>query len=137
MKCQATKRTRVTEKGSGRVTMKDVQICGLEAEAGSELCPRHKFLLGVKQQEELNAHLNRNVSHKGQGLPQTRAELIRRGYQYVGNKICNSTACKKPIELWRTPNQHLAPYNPMPDADSHAQSHYVTCARADAFRRAS
>jgi hypothetical protein len=139
--CQETKKQRSIEKGSGRTITKHVKICGLEAAPGSDFCPRHKFMHDLKDQEgrakDLAAHLNRNVSHKGEGLPQTRAELIRRGYQFVGNKTCASIECKRPIELWRTPNNRLAPFNPMPEADSHAQSHYATCVRADAFRRAS
>jgi hypothetical protein len=141
MECQETKKVRSIEKGSGRIMKKVVRICGLEAEAGSDRCPRHKALAEAKLEKDTakdrEAHLNRNVVHKGQGLPQTRAELIRRGYQYVGNKTCSAPECGKPIELWRTPNQVKAPYNPMPDETSHAQSHYATCPRAQQFRRAS
>jgi hypothetical protein len=141
MRCQETKKQRSIEKGSGRVMTKFVPICGLEAEDGSDRCPRHKFLCDQKAEadtaKDREAHLRRNVEHKGEGLPQTRAELIRRGYQFVGTKTCTAVACGKRIELWRTPNQAIAPYNPMDDENSHAQSHYATCPRAQSFRRAS
>ena len=138
--CQKTKKVRTAEKGSGRTITKYVRICGLAAAEGSDLCPRHKAMKEAEEQaagaKELQAYIDRNVSAKGQGMPQTRAELIKRGYQFVGNKTCSAIECKKPIELWRTPNQRLAPFNPMPDIDSHAQSHYATCAKAQDFRRA-
>lgn len=137
-RCEEMKRVSFREKG-GRVGKKWQRICGLEAKPGSKYCPRHDFLHTVQAEaqtaKDREAHLRRNVSHKGEGLPQTRAELIRRGYQYVGTKTCTAVECGKRIELWRTPNQATAPYNPMPDENSHAQSHYATCTRAAQFRR--
>ena len=139
--CQEMKKQKSVERGSGRIITKHVRVCGLMAVEGSDYCPRHKAIHDAKEQaasdKVMKDHLNRNVSFKGQGLPKTRAEMITRGYQYMGNKLCDSPACRKPIELWRTPNMKVAPFNPMPDVDSHAQSHYATCNRASDFRRAS
>lgn len=139
--CQETKKVKTTEKGSGRTITKYVRICGLAAVEGSDRCPRHKAIRDAKAQSEsdkvLSDHLKRNVSFKGQGLPKTRAELLQRGYLYVGNKLCDSPGCRAPIEMWRTPNQKIAPFNPMPEMESHAQSHYATCNRAADFRRPS
>lgn len=138
MECQAMKKVWLTGKGGCRYS-NYVRICGLAAEEGSDLCPRHKFMRDQKAQadteKERQAHLNRNVHHTGQGLPRTRHELLARGYQYIGNKECGG--CGKPIELWRTPNQKTSPYDPMPQIDSHATSHFATCTRASSFRRAS
>ena len=137
--CQATKKVWSVEKGSGRRISKFVRICGMAAEEGSDLCPRHKFLRGMEVEKQTEkdrqAHLERSVKHSGHGLPKTRAELLARGYQYIGNREC--TGCGAAIELWRTPNQRTAPYDPMPQIDSHATSHFATCTKASQFRRAS
>lgn len=136
--CQATKKVKTRDRYGSAIT-KYVRICGLEAEGGSDLCPRHKYLRELElertTEKERQAHLDRNVKHAGQGLPKTRHELLARGYQFLGNRDC--TGCGRPIELWRTPNQHTAPYDPMPQIDSHATSHFATCSRASQFRRAS
>jgi hypothetical protein len=137
--CEETKKVRSIEKGSGRIVSKYVPICALEAETGGKYCPRHAFLNGVKAEadraKDVQAHINHNVSQRGQGMPKTRAELIERGYQFTGTKECYS--CGAPIEWWRTPNERSAPYNPMPELTSHATSHFATCKHAAQHRKAS
>lgn len=68
-------------------------------------------------------------------LPSMRFQLIERGYQYIGNRDCYG--CHKPIEMWKNPQGNRVPFNPMPEYNSHVQSHFATCSRASDFRRAS
>ena len=110
--------------------------CGLLAEAGGELCPRHKYLQQLRDRDEEEKHRKRVLARKVvTSMPHTRRELIERGYQLTGSGNCR--ACDQHIEWWRTPNGNSAPYDPMTDADSVARSHFATCTHANQFRRAS
>jgi hypothetical protein len=58
--------------------------------------------------------------------------MIEAGYKYLTNKTC---PCGAPMELWLTPKDATMPMNPMPEADSKAESHFATCVKAAQFRR--
>ena len=108
--------------------------CGLVPETGSEHCPRHKFLVAIEAEERRDKELAKREKNGGLGLPKTRQEMLRRGYEFRGSRSCSG--CSKHIEMWLTPNAKLAPYDPMPEATSHSTSHFATCVRKVAFRRA-
>jgi hypothetical protein len=107
------------------------------AQPRSIFCPRHTFLANIKKLEEdtkdREKHAQR-IAATG-GAPQTRAELLERGYQFTGSSDCYS--CHVHIEWWRTPMGRSAPYNPMPELNSHAKSHFATCTHAAQHRKAS
>jgi len=63
----------------------------------------------------------------------TREELREAGYKRTGYSKCR--ACAAPIEWWLTPNERPAPYDLMPDPESEAVSHFVTCPNANRFRK--
>ena len=65
-------------------------------------------------------------------FPKTRAEMVDAGYTYATMKIC---PCGASMELWNTPKGSLMPMQPMPDPDSKAESHFVTCPKAVQFRK--
>lgn len=108
--------------------------CGLAAESGSDFCPRHKFLneIAAEQRRDKELEKQRKLREGTGGFPQTREQLLRRGYAYHGCRDCKD--CAKPIEWWKTPVGKMAPFDPMPDLSSHCTSHFATCTRA--FRRA-
>ena len=115
---------------------KDV-LCGLVPQQGSVYCPRHTFLHNISAAAARDKEYARQEERRSttSGLPRTRAQLIERGYQFTGNKECY--ACGKPIEWWKTPASRPSPWDPMPEIDSHAVSHFATCERTERFRRAS
>ena len=109
------------------------ETCQLLTQDGSKYCPRHTFLHNVAAEKKRDKELAMRDGKRG--LPADRAEMLRRGYVYTGNRACTESTCKKPIEWWRTPNGKMAPYDPMPDEASHSRSHYASCTRAASFRR--
>lgn len=113
------------------------ESCGLLADAAGKLCPRHAFLDKLRQdaalEKERAALVKRNLHQTG--WPKSKQELIERGYQLTGSGECSG--CGKHIEWWRTPNGRPAPYDPMPQLTSAANSHFATCTRANTFRKAS
>ena len=109
-------------------------MCKVVANAGQEFCPRHMFLNGVREQEQVERERTLLVNRKiVKQMPHTRRELIEQGYQSIGNGVCSG--CNAQILWWRTPNGNNAPYNPMDDATSPAVSHFATCPAKQAFRR--
>lgn len=111
------------------------ESCGLLAVVNGTMCPRHEFLAKLKLEADLEKERLALVKRKlhQSGWPKSRQELIERGYQFTGNNTCRE--CGKPMEWWRTPNGRSAPYDPMPEICSAANSHFATCTRAAAFRR--
>jgi uncharacterized Zn finger protein (UPF0148 family) len=109
--------------------------CGLFADEGSDMCPRHTYLTKVKADQKLEKE--RQALLKGKALkqvrPNTREDLLKQGYQVTGNGDCRS--CGMPIQWFRTPSGKPAPYDPMPTLQSPARSHFATCTRALEHRR--
>jgi hypothetical protein len=65
-------------------------------------------------------------------FPATRQALVEAGYTFMANKVC---PCGSRMELWHTPKDQTIPMNPMPEAESKAESHFATCPKAVQFRR--
>ncbi len=112
------------------------ETCQLMAAAGSDFCPRHGFLQNLAAEAKRDKALQKQQKARdgSGGMPQTREQLLRRGYEYHGNRQC--VGCHELIEWWKTPQGNMAPFNPMPEITSHCTSHFATCVRRDAFRRA-
>jgi hypothetical protein len=66
-------------------------------------------------------------------FPTTRAELEAAGYSR--NCYTRCKGCTKAIEFWNTPNGAHIPMEHMPDPDSPAESHFVSCPNAAQFRK--
>lgn len=115
---------------------KPLQVCGLLTQEGSIYCPRHTFLHNIAQQEAANKEAAKADEKRSRvtAMPKTRNELLQQGYVHVNNATCSG--CHKAIEWWSTPNAKRAPYDPMPELDSPAVSHFATCVRRSDFRRA-
>lgn len=106
--------------------------CGLLAQAGRIYCPRHTFLHNIAAQQEREKELAKPT--RVTALPKTRADLLAQGYEHVNNSVCSG--CHARVEWWKTPKDKRAPYDPMPEMDSPAVSHFATCKRSSDFRRA-
>jgi hypothetical protein len=66
-------------------------------------------------------------------LPQTRDEMVERGYKFQEHGTCRGDNCKASIEWWVTPNGKKIPYDLMPEGTSKAQAHWTSCPDADDF----
>ena len=66
--------------------------------------------------------------------PKTRAEMEERGFIRAAFTRCQG--CGAPMEFWRTPSGKNQPMDVMPDPESKAISHFVTCPKAQQFRKA-
>lgn len=66
-------------------------------------------------------------------MPSTKYELKRAWYKFIASAKCKS--CEAHIEWWNTTNGRKMPFNPMPDEDSPAVPHFVTCPNADQHRK--
>lgn len=66
-------------------------------------------------------------------FPATRQQMIDAGYAFSNAQACRG--CGEPIVFWFTPDNKRIPMNPMPEADSPTKSHFVTCPKAEEFRR--
>jgi hypothetical protein len=110
------------------------ETCGLLAAENSEYCPRHRFLHAIAAEKRRDKEIAQREKKGYSGLPKTREEMLRRGYEYRGTEKCRG--CSRVIEMWLTPNARIAPYDPMPELQSHSVSHFATCSRAASFRRA-
>ncbi len=114
-----------------------VESCHLLAQDGGELCPRHGFLYNIAMQEEQQRDELRRLKVSEMGVSKharTRLQLCQAGYVFQGSDVCS---CGKRIEWWLTPNRRNAPYNPMPEPNSAALSHFATCSEKSRFRKAS
>ncbi len=112
-------------------------VCKVMPAEGKEMCPRHLLIDAQRQMVAHEKEKKKLLERKHHGpQPKTRRELIEQGYQFVGNDTC---VCGKPIEYWRTPNQKVAPYDRMPNAESAANSHFQFCRDGlkNYYRRAS
>ena len=67
------------------------------------------------------------------GYPRTRAEMEERGYVRRAYTRCNG--CGAAMEFWRTPSGKHQPMDVMPDPESKATSHFVTCPKALQFKK--
>lgn len=111
--------------------------CVVLADAGEDMCPRHKMMkvaLGdIQTAKDLKAAVNRK--HHGP-QPKSRRELLEQGYAFIGNDTCE---CGKAIEYWRTPNKKVAPYDSMATLESPSNSHFIFCRQGlnKYYRRAS
>ena len=126
-------RTEMSKDNKVKVTE---NYCGLVPAEGSDFCPRHGFLREVAAEAKRDKELQKQQKQRdgSAGMPQTREQLLRRGYEYHGCRNC--VGCDKLIEWWKTPKGNMAPFDPMPELSSHCTSHFATCVRRDAFRRA-
>ncbi len=116
---------------------KVVESCHLLAQEGGEMCPRHGFLYNIAMQAEQQKDELKRLKVAEMGIsknPRTRLQLCEAGYIFQGSDTCR---CGKRIEWWRTPKLRNAPYNPMPEPNSAAMSHFVTCTERSIFRKAS
>lgn len=67
------------------------------------------------------------------GKVETKHEMLRAGYKFLGNAECKS--CHAAIEWWLTTNKKKMPYNPMPPSDYElVKPHWATCPKADEHR---
>jgi uncharacterized Zn finger protein (UPF0148 family) len=110
--------------------------CQLLTQENSIYCPRHTFLHNIVAQEERDKETAKADAKKQRqdSAPKTRGELLKQGYEHIDNAACHG--CHKAIEWWKTPNAKRAPYDPMPEFESPAVSHFATCKHAVDFRRA-
>lgn len=131
--CTYVLKTR-TEIGKDKKVKVTEVHCGLVPGQGSHHCPRHKALAAHEAEQKLAKEMADREKRGVGGLPKTRLEMLQRGYEFRGSTSCRS--CNVHIEMWLTPNAKLAPYNPMPEATSHSLSHFATCTRAAAYRKA-
>ena len=65
-------------------------------------------------------------------FPQTRDELIKRGYVFTNHAKCRG--CGEDIEWYISPNQKKIPMNLMLEGSSPAVAHWATCEERDRFR---
>jgi len=66
-------------------------------------------------------------------FPETAIKMVIAGYERDYYGVCKG--CGMAIEWWRTPNGSRIPMNSMPCHDSPAVSHFVTCPKAEQFRK--
>lgn len=66
-------------------------------------------------------------------FPPTFQALKDAGYRFDNHATCRR--CRAEIEWWFTPTGGKMPFDLMPNADSPAVAHFVTCPNADDFRR--
>lgn len=66
-------------------------------------------------------------------FPQTRDELIERGYRFQNHGTCSGEDCGAEIEWYLSPNQKAMPFDLMPDGSSPAKVHWVSCPNAGQF----
>jgi hypothetical protein len=89
-------------------------------------------------EQEANTPQNRTISSHFSGrvemsFPKTRSDLISAGYQFVKPGTC--AGCHKAVEWWAMPTGLRMPMNEMPDDNSEAAVHLVTCPFARSFRK--
>lgn len=108
------------------------ELCKTMCQPGFDMCPRHKFITDARA-EVKDKKEGAKARAIGKALPNTRRALITLGYGFRGNNNCRD--CQEPMEWWKTPAGKMAPYNPMPDEDSPALSHFATCKFAANFRK--
>ena len=65
--------------------------------------------------------------------PNTREKLEEAGYSRRCFTRCQG--CNRPMEFWITPAKKTAPFDPMPEPESPAVSHFATCPEADRFTK--
>lgn len=65
-------------------------------------------------------------------FPQTRDELIARGYKFSNHARCSG--CNEEIEWFETPRGKKMPFDLMADGTSKAVTHFTTCTEKDLFR---
>jgi hypothetical protein len=64
------------------------------------------------------------------GKVETKHEMLRAGYKFLGNAKCKS--CSAAIEWWLTTNKRKIPYDPLPaNEDATTTPHWATCPKAD------
>ena len=108
----------------------DALTCALLPEVGRDMCPRHAMMAAFKQQKKDQE----DAAKAGFGrVPKSRSEMAPLDYRFAGSGQCKH--CAAHIEWWKTPAGKNAPYNPMPELNSAAVSHFATCPRAAEFRR--
>lgn len=66
-------------------------------------------------------------------FPQTRDEMIARGYKFENHSKCRS--CGAEIEWFTTPRGKKMPFALMHEGSSPAVVHFADCPDADLFRR--
>jgi hypothetical protein len=66
-------------------------------------------------------------------FPANRKEMEDRGF--IRKSYTRCKGCGDSMEFWITPSGHHIPMNPMPMAESPAVSHYVSCPKAEEFRK--
>lgn len=71
--------------------------------------------------------------------PATRDELRNGGYGFVSSTLCRSMACRKAVEMWRTPSGKTMPLSRIEKAanfgDDKLQPHFADCVDAAKFRK--
>lgn len=67
-------------------------------------------------------------------FPRTREALEEAGFHRRCYTRCSG--CNAAMEFWKTPTGKSLPFDPMPDGDSRAVSHFATCPVAERFRKA-
>jgi hypothetical protein len=115
-------------------TGKPTRFCGLAAQDGSDLCPRHTFLHNLEAQQSQQKETERSEAKQAAATTgKKRAELVGSGYKFSSSARCSG--CNAHIEWWKTPNLKSAPYDPIPHPDSSAVSHFATCPKRQQFRK--
>lgn len=72
------------------------------------------------------------MSHKD-GFPQTRDELVYRGYKFLNVGTCRG--CHAQIEWYETPIGKKIPMDYMQEGTSPAKAHWATCPNSQDFRK--
>lgn len=66
-------------------------------------------------------------------FPATCKAMKEAGYERQSYSRCSG--CQAAMEWWFTPAHHRIPMDPMPEDDSPAVSHFVTCPVKERFRK--
>jgi hypothetical protein len=105
------------------------ELCGLLADPGKSMCPRHMFL---DDQRRAAAALQA-AAKPAPRVPLNPAMMGACGYAFVGSGICKK--CRRTVWWYRnSATGNTSPWDPMPDETQRPVNHFATCPHAVEFR---